>query len=169
MKTWVGSQDLLSGLRIHVALSCGVGCRCSSDPMCCDFGVGGSYSSDSTPSLGTSIGRRFGLKKQKEKKKFVEFQLRRDRIGSVLDARDTGSNPSPAQWVKHLALPQLWLRSQLATQIWSLAWELPMPWGGQKTNKNKNKNRSSHCGLVVMNLIVSMRTKVWSLALFSGL
>ena len=31
MSLWVQSLALLSGLRIHIAMSCGVGCRCSSD------------------------------------------------------------------------------------------------------------------------------------------
>ena len=36
---------------------------------CCGCGVGSSYSSDSTPSLGTSVCGEFGPKKEKKKKK----------------------------------------------------------------------------------------------------
>ena len=57
-------------------------------------------------------------------------------VGSVasLERWDTGLIPSPAQWVKDLVLPQLQHRSQLA-QIWSLAEELQMLWGGQQWGK----------------------------------
>ena len=34
-------------------------------------------------------------------------------IGSSWEHWDTGSTLGPVQWVKDLALPQLWLRSQL--------------------------------------------------------
>ena len=53
MKMWVQSLALLSGLRIWHCYGCGVGFSCSSD---------------STPSLGTSICRRCGCKNKKEKK-----------------------------------------------------------------------------------------------------
>ena len=33
MRVWVQSLASLSGLRIHHTMSCGVGCRHSSDPM----------------------------------------------------------------------------------------------------------------------------------------
>ena len=51
-------------------MSCGVGKRHGSDPALLWLWYrAGSYSSDSTPSLGTSICLGFGPKKQKKKKK----------------------------------------------------------------------------------------------------
>ena len=54
------------------------------------------------------------------------------RISGVLGALGRRFDPSPAQWVKDPALPQLWLRSEL--QLGSDPWpqELRMPRGGQK-------------------------------------
>ena len=43
----------------------------------------------------------------------TEFLLWHNEIGGSWEHCDEGSIPSPAQWVKDLALPQLWLRSQL--------------------------------------------------------
>ena len=51
--------------------------QCRSDEAriqcCCDGGVDLSYSSDSTPSLGTSICHRCGCKKKTQKKKYKEI------------------------------------------------------------------------------------------------
>ena len=49
-------------------MSCGVSCRRSTDWRCCGWWQAGSCSSDSTPSLGTSICHRWGPKKIKERK-----------------------------------------------------------------------------------------------------
>ena len=71
MRTWVQSLDLFSGLRIGVAESCGVGQFGS------HIGVAvvqaSSYSSDLTPSLGTSICSGGGLKKTKKKEILKEL------------------------------------------------------------------------------------------------
>ena len=48
---------------------CGVGRRCGSFQVAVALVQAGSYSSNSTPSLGTSIGRGYGPKKPKKKKK----------------------------------------------------------------------------------------------------
>ena len=70
-RTQVRSLALLSGLRICVAMSCSVGRRCGSDPVLLAVAVAvaqaGSYSSDLTPSLGTSICHGCGPKMTKKK------------------------------------------------------------------------------------------------------
>ena len=101
--------------------------------------VAGSCSSDLTPSLGTSICFECGPKKQKKKKSFMDAnkagpegrlnngawphplprllgeEFHPGATGSAvsLQCQDAGSIPSPAQWVKGSALPQLWHRLQL--------------------------------------------------------
>ena len=68
MRMQVQSLAPLSGLRIRHC--CGTGCRYGSDPTLLWLWLwAGSYSSDSTPSLGTSICHRYDTKKQKKKKK----------------------------------------------------------------------------------------------------
>ena len=65
MRLQVRSLASLSGLRILCCHElCGVGHRCSLDPV-----LLGDYSSDLTPSLGTSICHGCGPKKTKDKKK----------------------------------------------------------------------------------------------------
>jgi len=59
MRMQVQSLALLSGLRIRVAMSCGVGRRCGSDPELRGCGVG--------RQLGTSICHGCGPKKTKKK------------------------------------------------------------------------------------------------------
>ena len=60
---------------------------------------------------------------------------------------DVDSIPGPAQWVKDMALPQLWCRLAAAAQIRPLAWELPYALGAAIKNKIKpskqTKNRLS--------------------------
>ena len=52
--------------------------------------------------------------KKKKKTQFLEFPLWCSRIGSVVGALGHRFDPWPdTQWVKDLALPQLWLRLQL--------------------------------------------------------
>ena len=64
MRMWVRSLASFSGLRIRQYPKL----WCNSDmariPCCCGCGVASSYSSDSTPSLGTSICHRCGPKKK---------------------------------------------------------------------------------------------------------
>ena len=61
------------GQGLGVAVSCGVGFRHGSDPTIATVVVwAGICSSDSTPSLGSSICRRCSPKKQKKKKKRKE-------------------------------------------------------------------------------------------------
>ena len=54
-----------------------------------------------------------------------------------LEHWDTGLTPSPAQWVKDLALLELWLRSQLWLR------SDPLLWGGQKKKKKIKKKFSN--------------------------
>ena len=62
----------LSGLRISVTTSCGVGHRCGLAPVLSWLWCGFSRSSDSTCSLGTSLCPRCGPEKQKERHKVRE-------------------------------------------------------------------------------------------------
>ena len=68
MRLWVRALALLRGRESGVAVSCGVGRRRGSDPALLWLWCRpGSYSSDCTPSLGTSICLGCGPKKQKNK------------------------------------------------------------------------------------------------------
>ena len=51
---------------------------------------------------------------------------------------DIGLIPNPAEWVKDLALLRL-QHFATAAWIWSLAWELHGPWGGQNSRKKLQK------------------------------
>ena len=66
----VQSLASLSGLRIRSCREVGIGHR-----QGLDLAVAGSYSSDSTPSLGTSVCCRCGPKKQKGRKEGRNFLL----------------------------------------------------------------------------------------------
>ena len=85
-----------------------------------------------------------------------ELPLRRDRISSVLGALGRGFDPSLAQWVKDLALLQLWLSSRL--------WPGSDPWprssiccGAARGEKKKKKwgYGSSHVAQQIKDLILS--------------
>ena len=66
--------------------------------------VVGSYGSDSTPSLGTSICCECGLKRKK--KNFIGFPvLVQWLMNPTRNHRVVGSIPGLAQWVKDLVLP----------------------------------------------------------------
>ena len=58
---------------------------------------------------------------------------------------DAGPIPGPVQWVKDLALLQLWRRPAAAAPIQPLAWELPYaaPVALKATNKNPPKTKLS--------------------------
>ena len=82
---------------------------------------------------------------------------------------DMGLIPDLALCVKDLAF--LWLRCRLAVAAPTqpLAWELPYAMGmALKRQKKKKEERSSHRGSA-FNEPTSMTTRVWSLALLSGL
>ena len=48
---------------------------------------------------------------------------------------------SPVQWVKDLALPQMWHRSQLQLRFQSLAREFPYAMGAAKKKKKRRRRR----------------------------
>ena len=91
----------------------------------------GSCRSDSSPSLGTSICRRCGPKKEKKK---------RGGIPAVVQ-QVAGCIPGRAHWVKEQAWPQLWLGPQghmsghVAESAACLSASLPLAaWRRQATN-----------------------------------
>ena len=153
MRMWIRSLAWLSGLRIQnchrlwfrskTQLRSGVAMAVL---QAC------SYSSNSTPSLGTSWKpcHRCGSKKKKNHvlgkysrtwKKCPTWSSHHGTAGSVAswECWDTGSIPSPAQWIMHLALPQLWFRSQL--QLRSDSWPRNSIFrGAAKKEKKKKKN-----------------------------
>ena len=68
LRLWVRSLASLNGLRIQCC--CELWFRSQDrNPCCCDCSVGQHCSSNSTPSLGTSICRGCGPKKMKKKRK----------------------------------------------------------------------------------------------------
>ena len=74
---------------MNIAMSCGVGCRPGWDLVWLWLWQASSYSSDLTPSLGTSICCKCGPQKPKKKKElFISI-------------------PGLTQWVKDLALLQV--------------------------------------------------------------
>ena len=109
MRMQVRSLALLSGLRIWGCHE--LWCRLQMQlRSCIAVAVVGSCGSDCIPSLGTSVCRECGPKKQKKKKK--ESDLRLGWWGGVSLA------PGPAWWVKGSGVAA-------AAQIQCLAWELP--------------------------------------------
>ena len=101
-------------------MSCGVGCRCGSDPASLWLQAS-SYSSDSPPSLGTSIGHRGGPKKKAKKK--LSWELKRKQIKhqhilggwQALNKRQYDSPPEPHRLSK-IPKPPLVKRDPLCCQ-----------------------------------------------------
>ena len=102
-------------------MSCGVGCRCSSDPVLLWlWHRPAATAPNSAPSLGTSICRRSGprkgrktqnqKKRQKKNHMKQKFPLWYSRLGIWhCLCGSAGSIPSLVQWVKDPMLPQIWL------------------------------------------------------------
>ena len=91
-------------------MSCGVGLRCSPDPVLLGLRCRPAAVAPIRPlSLGTSICRGLGPKKKRKKKKNYIGVPAVAPMGSAvsLECWDIGLLPRPAQWVKDPMLPQL--------------------------------------------------------------
>ena len=58
--------------------------------------------------------------------------------------KDSGSIPSPAQWVKDPALLWLWCRPAATAPIRPLVWEPPYAEGAALEMAKKDKNETKH-------------------------
>jgi len=75
-------------------MSCGVGGRSGSDPVAVAVAEAGSYSSDLTPSLGTSIYHGCGPKKQKTNKQKPKKQNKTPKKQKTKTTREHETNSS---------------------------------------------------------------------------
>ena len=106
---WVQSLASLSGLRIGLAMSCGVGRRCGSDPVLLWLWL----SADLIPSLETSLCHGWGPKKQKQNKtKHSQSPLDRELLRqgtqkTYVRSSRCGSVISESDWNHEVVVPGL--------------------------------------------------------------
>ena len=60
-------------------------------------------------------------------------------LAASLQHQDASLISSPAQWGKGSSIATAAAQVEIAAQIWSMAQELHVPQGGQKTKQNKTK------------------------------